>query len=60
VNWQGGGRSFADGERIHTENSYKYNQADAVRLLEQAGFEATRMWTDARRWFTVIHAQAAS
>jgi dimethylhistidine N-methyltransferase len=60
VQWQGGGRSFAAGERIHTENSYKYRQADAVRMLEQAGFEATRMWTDARRWFTVIHAQAAS
>jgi uncharacterized SAM-dependent methyltransferase len=31
-----------------------------VRLLEEAGFEATRMWTDSRRWFTVIHAQAVS
>jgi dimethylhistidine N-methyltransferase len=58
VHWPGGGRSFAAGECIHTENSYKYHQADAVRLLEQSGFEATRMWTDPRRWFTVIHAQA--
>ncbi|TFW35685.1 L-histidine N(alpha)-methyltransferase [Massilia horti] len=60
VRWQGGGRSFRAGERIHTESSYKYRQADAVRLLEQAGFEATRMWTDARHWFTVIHAQAVT
>jgi dimethylhistidine N-methyltransferase len=58
VHWQGGGRTFAGGECIHTENSYKYCQADAVRLLEQSGFEATCMWTDARRWFTVMHAQA--
>ncbi|MFL6675737.1 MAG: L-histidine N(alpha)-methyltransferase [Massilia sp.] len=58
VRWQGGGRTFGAGECIHTENSYKYRQADAVRLLEQSGFEATRMWTDPRRWFTVIHAQA--
>jgi dimethylhistidine N-methyltransferase len=60
VRWQGGARSFAAGESIHTENSYKYRQADCVRLLEQSGFEATRMWTDSRRWFTVIHAQAVS
>jgi dimethylhistidine N-methyltransferase len=58
VRWPGGGRRFAAGESIHTENSYKYRQADAVRLLEQSGFEATRMWTDPRRWFSVIHAQA--
>jgi dimethylhistidine N-methyltransferase len=60
VKWHGGARTFAAGERIHTENSYKYLQADAVRLLEQSGFEATHMWTDARRWFTVIHAQAVN
>jgi dimethylhistidine N-methyltransferase len=58
VRWHGGERTFAAGECIHTENSYKYHQADAVRLLEQSGFEATRMWTDPHRWFTVIHAQA--
>jgi dimethylhistidine N-methyltransferase len=58
VRWQGGSRTFAAGESIHTENSYKYRQADCVRLLEESGFEATRMWTDQRRWFTVVHAQA--
>jgi dimethylhistidine N-methyltransferase len=60
VRWPGGGRDFAAGERIHTENSYKYRQADAIGLLEQAGFEASRVWTDPRRWFAVIHAQAAA
>jgi dimethylhistidine N-methyltransferase len=60
VRWPGGGRDFAAGERIHTENSYKYRQADAIALLEQAGFEATRVWLDARCPFAVIHAQASS
>lgn len=60
VRWPGGGRDFAAGERIHTENSYKYRQADAIGLLEQAGFEASRVWTDPQRWFAVIHAQATA
>jgi dimethylhistidine N-methyltransferase len=58
VRWPGGGRDFAAGERIHTENSYKYRQAEAVALLEQSGFEATRIWLDPACPFAVIHAQA--
>lgn len=62
VRWHCGGKAcarvFEPGERIHTENSYKYQQADAIALLERSGFEATRVWTDPQRWFAVIHAQA--
>ena len=58
VRWRGGTRSFARGARIHTENSYKYQPAAAVGLLEQSGFQATRVWTDAAGWFAVIHARA--
>jgi dimethylhistidine N-methyltransferase len=58
VRWQGGARAFRAGECIHTENSYKYQQADAVKLLERSGFEATRIWTDPQCPFAVIHAQA--
>ena len=58
VNWQGGQREFEAGERIHTENSYKYRQSAAVDLLEQAGFQASEVWTDAQGWFAVIHARA--
>jgi uncharacterized SAM-dependent methyltransferase len=58
VNWIGGGRRFEAGERIHTENSYKYRKSGAVGLLEQAGFAAAGVWTDARGWFAVIHARA--
>jgi hypothetical protein len=49
VSWQGGSRRFEAGERIHTENSYKYRQSDAVGLLEQAGFAAAGVWTDPAR-----------
>jgi uncharacterized SAM-dependent methyltransferase len=48
----------AASERIHTENSYKYRQSDAVGLLEQSGFAATQVWTDPRSWFAVIYARA--
>jgi dimethylhistidine N-methyltransferase len=59
VTWRGGSRRFEAGDSIHTENSYKYRPSDAIRLLEEAGFGATRVWTDARGWFAVIHARAA-
>jgi uncharacterized SAM-dependent methyltransferase len=58
VSWQGGSRRFEAGECIHTENSYKYRESRAVGLLEQAGFAASGVWTDARGWFAVIHARA--
>jgi dimethylhistidine N-methyltransferase len=62
VHWRCGtqdcARVFEPGDCIHTENSYKYQQADAIALLERSGFEATRVWTDPQRWFAVIHAQA--
>ena len=58
VRWHGGERAFAPGDSIHTENSYKYRQSAAVGLLEQSGFRATGVWTDAAGWFAVIHARA--
>jgi dimethylhistidine N-methyltransferase len=60
VSWRGASRRFEAGECIHTENSYKYRAAGAVRLLEDAGFAATRVWTDPREWFAVIHARAVA
>lgn len=58
VTWQGGRREFARGERIHTEDSYKYTRAGFVGLLEQAGFSAAQVWTDPAGWFAVVHARA--
>ncbi len=58
VRWPGGSRAFAAGERIHTENSYKYPLDRFCDLLAEAGFGRTRVWTDPQQWFAVIHAQS--
>lgn len=58
VHWEGGERRFQAGERIHTENSYKYRKDAALALLEQAGFAVAQLWTDPANWFAVIHARA--
>ena len=39
-------RRFATGERIHTENSYKYDAADFEALLRAAGFADVRRWCE--------------
>jgi dimethylhistidine N-methyltransferase len=57
VRWPRGERRFARGERIHTENSYKYRVEDFAALLAEAGFPRTRHWTDDRGWFAVILAR---
>jgi len=54
VRWDGGERRFADGERIHTENSYKYRVGDFEALLRDAGYREIRHWTDAKAWFAVF------
>lgn len=62
VRWLGGRyrRSFKRGQRIHTENSYKYRQEAAIDLLAQAGFTTVRVWLDSSAGFAVIYAHAAS
>lgn len=58
VRWPGGERVFGAGERIHTENSYKYRVPDFEALLHAAGFEQTKVWQDAHGWFAVFWAKA--
>jgi L-histidine Nalpha-methyltransferase len=53
VRWPGAERRFAAGERIHTENSYKWTPEAFEALLRGAGFTQTEAWTDARGWFGV-------
>ncbi len=48
---------FAEGERIHTENSYKYTTAMACQMLANGGFTLSRTWTDKRKWFALHLAQ---
>ena len=51
-------RRFAQGERIHTENSYKYAPEQFAALLVEAGFAAPRSWQDPRGDFSVFYADA--
>lgn len=50
---------FAEGETIHTENSYKYSPGQAQALLAEAGFAHAESWTDERGWFEVCLGRAA-
>jgi len=43
--------AFAEGETIHTESSYKHDDATLASLASESGFTVARTWTDARRWF---------
>lgn len=43
---------FQAGERIHTENSYKYDLDGLSRMAAATGFERTRTWHDAREQFS--------
>jgi dimethylhistidine N-methyltransferase len=54
IQWQGGARVFHKGERIHTENSYKYQRDHFAALLRQAGFAQVQSWTDNNQWFGVF------
>ena len=56
VRWPGCERSFAVGERIHTENSYKYTIDSMTTLLKQAGFSQVQHWADTQNWFGVFWA----
>ena len=57
VTWQGKQRVFKKGELIHTENSHKYSIASIQTLLNRAGFQSIKVWTDPRQYFAVIYAQ---
>ena len=58
VRWPGGARDFSAGERIHTENSYKFTQQGFINMLAQSGFGVTHSWTDAAQAFLVCYAKA--
>jgi L-histidine Nalpha-methyltransferase len=44
---------FADGELVHTENSYKYAIDDFRSLAARAGFGVIHTWTDPEELFSV-------
>ena len=62
VDFQVDGHFFgmAEGETIHTENSFKYGLRDVGVLLRAGGWSPMMMWTDQEELFTVILAQETS
>jgi L-histidine N-alpha-methyltransferase len=56
VRWPGARRHFKTGERIHTENSCKYEVAAFETLLREAGFQSIHVWQDAKAWFAMFWA----
>lgn len=55
------GRSFvfAEGERVHTEYSYKYDLAGIDRLAREGGFAVGQVWTDPNNLFAVVWLSAS-
>jgi uncharacterized SAM-dependent methyltransferase len=49
---------IGEGERLHTENSYKYTLPMISELLAKAGFSLERSWLDPKGWFAVHLARA--
>ena len=49
-------RHFAKGERIHTENSYKYRAEEFERMLRQAGYSEIAHWASPDEGFFVFYA----
>jgi uncharacterized SAM-dependent methyltransferase len=58
VKVRGSVRHFARGERIHTENSYKYTPEQFRAILVEAGFTDPKLWQDEQRDFSVFYARA--
>lgn len=45
---------FAAGERVHTENSYKFTAASIAKIMRQGGLHLERSWADSNGWFSVV------
>jgi L-histidine Nalpha-methyltransferase len=58
VSLPGQTRRFAQGERILTEHSYKWQTHTMEKLLKACGFADVQTWTDDQRWFAVMLANA--
>jgi len=45
---------FEAGERIHTENSYKFSEEQIGAIAAESGFRVEKRWTDEQDWFSVV------
>jgi dimethylhistidine N-methyltransferase len=52
---QGHEISFAKGESIRTERSYKYNLEEFTSWVKQTGFRVEKSWTDEKHLFAVVY-----
>ncbi len=59
VNIGDGSVSLRAGERIHTENSYKYSIEEFEALASACGFNLQQRWTDENAWFAELYFLAA-
>lgn len=50
-------RTYLTGERIHTENSYKYAAVEFEAMLSEAGFGRIERWSDSDGFFNVFYAK---
>src|SRR5947209_1234900 len=49
---------FDVGERIHTENSYKFTSSSIRDLLSKSGLRLERCWRDEKDWFAAVLARS--
>lgn len=45
---------FEPGERIHTENSWKFSEEQIRTIAADCGFRIEQWWRDERCWFSVV------
>ena len=51
---------LSEGERIHTENSYKYSVTEFQALARRAGLHPLKVWTDPQGLFSVHYLGVAN
>ncbi|MFC1720066.1 L-histidine N(alpha)-methyltransferase [Pseudomonadota bacterium] len=49
---------FAEGERVLTEYSHKYDLPSFAQMAESAGLDVKQVWTDAKQLFSVQYLQS--
>jgi len=59
VQFQGGTFDFAEGEKIHTENSHKYKPQEVLDMAKRAGFASARTWQDDDGLFGLFYLSAS-
>ena len=53
VNVNGQVFNFESGERIHTENSHKYEISEFQKIARESGFSPQKAWVDDKKLFSI-------